>query len=113
MVLPAFLIVYYAIKSIIIFKQKQFEYQNNLSDIRQIVTDNEKTSYLDEKSSKSYREKIKQEEQIKVEIAKEQIIRKNKKNQMKKNKEQVNKKTSTKKQPNNIKAVEKNKSKKK
>lgn len=64
MVLPAVLLIYYAIKSLLIFKQKQFHYQNNLSDVKQILKDTEKTSYLDEESSKTYRAKTREEEKL-------------------------------------------------
>lgn len=87
MVLPAVLLIYYAIKSLLIFKQKQFHYQNNLSDVKQILKDTEKTSYLDEESSKTYRAKTREEEKIRQQIRKEQKTRK-----MKKELEKVSKK---------------------
>lgn len=87
MVLPAVLLIYYAIKSLLIFKQKKFHYQNNLSDVKQILKDTEKTSYLDEESSKTYRAKTREEEKIRQQIRKEQKTRK-----MKKELEKVSKK---------------------
>ena len=78
MILPAFLIIYYIIKSIFIFKQKQFEYQNNLSDVREIVKDTENTTYIDEISKKSYNEKMIEEEELRKEIIKKQALRKKK-----------------------------------
>ena len=87
MVLPAVLLIYYAIKSLLIFKQKQFHYQNNLSDVKQILKDTEKTSYLDEESSKTYRAKTREEEKIRQQIRKEQKTRK-----MKKELEKISKK---------------------
>lgn len=75
MILPACLLVYYAIKSLLIFKQKQFHYQNNLSDVKEIVKETEKTSYLDEESSKTYRAKTREEEKIRQEIKNEQKTR--------------------------------------
>ncbi len=76
MVLPVGLVIYYAIKSLLIFKQKQFTYQNNLSDVKEIVKETEKSSYLDEDSKKTYREKRKQEERIREELRYEQKKRK-------------------------------------
>lgn len=76
MVLPAGLVIYYGIKSLIIFKQKQFKYQNNLSDVKEIVKEAEKSSYLDEDSKKTYREKREQEERIREELRYEQKKRK-------------------------------------
>lgn len=96
LLLPVILVLYYLIKSLLIFKKQQYDYQNNLSDVKELLKNNEKESYLEEKSKKSYREKIKQEEKIKDEIAKEQVIRKHKKEQLKKSKEQqANKKTTS------------------
>ncbi len=79
MILPGILIIYYTIKSIFIFKQKQFQYQNNLSDVREIVRDTENESYIDEDSRKTYREKTVEEEKIRNEILKSQSIRRKKK----------------------------------
>lgn len=84
MVLPAILIIYYAFKSLLIFKQKQFQYQNNLSDVREIVKDTENTSYLEEESTKKYREKTKEEEEIRKAIIKNQSLRRNRKQKNKK-----------------------------
>lgn len=99
LLLPVVLILYYIVKSFLIFKKQQYDYQSNLSDVKELLKNNEKVSYLEEKSKKSYREKIKQEEKIKDEIAKEQVIRKHKKEQLKKSKEQqANKKVDNTKQ---------------
>ena len=76
MILPAVLIIYYAIKSLLIFKQKQFKYQNNLSDVKEIVKETEKISYLDEDSKKVYRAKRIEEDIIREQLHKEQKIRK-------------------------------------
>lgn len=88
MVLPAVILIYYLFKSLVIFKQNQFKYQNNLSDVKEIVKDTENKSYLDEESKKTYREKMVEEEEIKKAIIKKQKIKtlekeqsKNKKNQ--------------------------------
>lgn len=91
MILPVCLTIYYAIKSLMIFKQKQFKYQNNLSDVKEIVKEIEKTSYLDEDSKKIYREKTREEEKIRQEIEKEQKIRKIKKQLQKKKQLKVEK----------------------
>ena len=85
MILPACLLIYYTVKSFLIFKQKQFQYQNNLSDVKELVKETEKASYLDEESYKSYRAKTQEEEKIRQELAKEQKIRRKKK-ELEKNK---------------------------
>lgn len=72
--LPAILVFYYLIKTIIIFKSGQIKYNNSLIDIKDILSDNEK-SYLDEDSEKVYKKKLKEEEKLKEEIKKEQEIR--------------------------------------
>ena len=84
MILPWFLVIYYAIKSFIIFKSEQFQYRNNLSDIKEIVKDTENTNYLEEESTKSYRQKVKQEKELKEKIRKEQKIKKTRKEEAKK-----------------------------
>ena len=71
MILPSFLIIYYAIKALIIFKVKQTEYRNSLSDIKEIVKD-EKKGYLDENSEKSFKSKLKREKILKQKIIQEQ-----------------------------------------
>lgn len=76
MILPVFLIIYYALKSFIIFKGKQLEYRNNLSDIKEIVKDTEKLSYIEEESTKSYRQKVEQEKLFKEKVRKDQKIKK-------------------------------------
>ena len=69
MILPAVLLIYYAFKSFIIYKQNQFKHRNNLSDVKEILKDTERTSYLDEKSKKTYRAKMaEEEERIVVEL---------------------------------------------
>ena len=93
MILPVFLVVYYGIKSIIIFKQNQFKYRNNLSDVKEIVKDTEKNSYLDEESTKTYRAKIKEEENIRKKLLSEQ---KQRRKQREKHAEPRNKKRKSK-----------------
>lgn len=88
MVLPAALIVYYAFKSIIIFKQNQFKHRNNLSDVKDLLNDDERKSYLEEESTKTYRAKIEEEEEIRKVIIKRQKMRAEQK-------EKKNKKTKT------------------
>lgn len=99
MILPAFLTVYYLIKSILIYKAKQFKYTSNLSDVKEIVKEDNKESYLDEKSRKVYKDKLEEEALIRQEIRNEQIIRKTNKELNKKNKASNN--------TNNIKNVNK------
>ena len=79
MILPTILVVYYLFKSFAIFKKKKFQYQNNLSDVKEILKDTEHHSYLDEESTKTYRAKTQEEEKIRKEILQEQKIRKKKK----------------------------------
>lgn len=93
MILPVFLVVYYGIKSIIIFKQNQFNYRNNLSDVKEIVKETEKSSYLDEESTKTYRAKIKEEENIRKKLISEQ---KQRRNQRERHEENRNKKRKSK-----------------
>ena len=76
--LPAILIVYYIIKSVVILKKGKVDYENSLSDIKDILKDDKK-SYLDESSGKVFKEKLKEEAKIKAIIKKEQEIRKKKK----------------------------------
>ena len=91
MILPVAILIYYLFKSLIIFKQKQFRYQNNLSDVKEIVKDTEKKSYLDEDSKKTYREKIAEEEEIKKAIIKKQKIKTVQKEQAQNKKTQTGK----------------------
>lgn len=79
MILPVFLVIYYVIKAIAIFKHREINYINNLSDVREIMQNSEKKEYLDEESSKSFRKKLKEEEKIKEEIKNEQKLRRLKK----------------------------------
>ena len=85
MVLPAVLLIYYAFKSLIIFKQNQFKHRNNLSDVRDLLNDDERKSYLDEKSTKTYRAKMEEEEEIRKVIIKRQKLRSEQKNKKTKN----------------------------
>lgn len=96
MVLPAILVVYYLFKSFVIYKQKKFHYQNNLSDVKEIMKDDENKSYLEEESIKSYRAKTEEEESIKKVILKEQAIRR-KRRQLAAEKQSINKNTKGKK----------------
>lgn len=79
MILPIPVVLYYMIKSLVIFKKDQFHYQNNLSDVKELVKDTEKKSYLEEESSKSYRAKMQEEEEIRKVIISEQKLRRQKK----------------------------------
>ena len=79
MILPAVLLIYYAFKSFIIYKQNQFKHRNNLSDVKEILKDTERTSYLDEKSKKTYRAKMAEEEEIRKAIIRNQEVRRNRK----------------------------------
>lgn len=79
MILPSVLLIYYAFKSFIIYKQNQFKHRNNLSDVKEILKDTERTSYLDEKSKKTYRAKMAEEEEIRKAIIRNQEVRRNRK----------------------------------
>ncbi len=96
MILPAALLIYYAFKSYVIFKQNQFKHRNNLSDIKDLVKDDERKGYLEEDSKKTYRAKLEEEEEIRKAIIKKQKIKTVQKEQAKKalkEKEQKTKKT--------------------
>lgn len=81
MVIPAFLVVYYIIKSFFIFKRREIIYQSeNISDVKEILKYEEEKSYLDEKGSKKYKEKKEEENKIKKVIMEEQKLRKRRKN---------------------------------
>lgn len=79
MILPIPILGYYMIKSLVIFKKDQFHYQNNLSDIKELVKDTEKKSYLEEDSTKTFRAKMQEEEEIRKVIISEQKLRRKKK----------------------------------
>ena len=80
MVIPAFLVVYYIIKSFFIFKRREIIYQSeNISDVKEILKYEEEKSYLDEKGSKKYKEKKEEENKIKKVIMEEQKLRKRRK----------------------------------
>lgn len=97
MLLPAVLLIYYAFKSMIIFKQNQFKHRNNLSDVKELLND-ERKSYLDEKSTKTYKAKMEEEEEIRKVIIKRQKMRaiqkeeENKKSKVKKQNKSSNQK---------------------
>lgn len=80
MIVPAFLVIYYVVKSFFIFKRREIIYQNeNISDVKEILKYEEDQSYIDEKGSKKYKEKIEEESKIKKVIMEEQKLRKRKK----------------------------------
>lgn len=79
MILPIPVLLYYLFKSLFIYKKDKFHYQNNLSDIKELVKDTEKKSYLEEESSKLYRAKMQEEEEIRKVIISEQKLRRKKK----------------------------------
>lgn len=99
MLLPAILLIYYAFKSFVIYKQNQFKYQNNLSDVKDLLKDDERKSYLEEESKKTYRAKIEEEDEIRKAIIRKQKIKtvqreqenKKSKNQISKQKTKKNK----------------------
>lgn len=98
MVLPVALVVYYAIKSFIVFKKNQLQYRNNLSDVKEIVKETEKSSYLEEESSKTYRAKKDEEKIIREKIKDDQKNRRKIKNQKAKEQKAIKEKATNKKQ---------------
>ena len=86
MILPAVLLIYYAFKSMMIFKQNQFKHRNNLSDVKELLSNDERKSYLEEASTKTYKAKMQEEEELRKAIIKRQKIKAEQK-------EQNNKKT--------------------
>ncbi len=121
MILPIVLVIYYAIKSFILFKKNQLNYRNNLSDVKEIVKETEKSSYIEEESSKTYRAKKAEEKIIREKISNDQKKRRKLKNQKLKEEQisklkEMNKKIDTKtnnktNNKNNTKINTKNKSK--
>ncbi len=81
MVLPALLIIYYLFKSVVIFKQNQFKHRNNLSDVKELLNDDERKGYLEEVSTKTYKAKLEEEEEIRKAIIKRQKMRSEQKEQ--------------------------------
>ena len=53
-ILPLSIAGYYIIKAFLIYKSRKIKHENNLSDVKEILKDTEKKSYIDEESSKSY-----------------------------------------------------------
>ncbi len=96
-ILPLSIAVYYMIKAFVIFKSREIGYKNNLSDVKEILKNDENKGYLEEESKKSYREAKANEEKFKKELLEKE---------QKKAKE--NKKKTAKNKTNN-KSVEKNK----
>ena len=85
--LPIGIALYYILKAYIIYKTGKIKHHNNLSDIKEILKDTEKNSYLDEESTKLYRQQRQFEEQTKKELLEEQF-KKAKSNKEKKAKKQ-------------------------
>ena len=75
MLLPVVLLIYYALKSFIVFKKDQLHYINNLSDVKEILKETEKTNYIEEDSYKAFRAKKEEEKIIKAKIDQDQIVR--------------------------------------
>lgn len=92
-IVPIAIAIYYIIKAFLMYKNKEFHYHNNLSDVKEILKDTEKTSYIDEESFKTFRKNKQIEEEIKEELLEEQRNRKekNKKNKTVKSKNETKK----------------------
>lgn len=56
MLTPVFFAIYYVAKSIFITLKLSIDYRNNISDVKEIVKDEENSSYLDEESTKIIKE---------------------------------------------------------
>ena len=75
--LPTLYALYYILKSALLYKGKQIKYvSDNMSDVKEILEFDEKESYIDEKSEKTYRKKQEHEKEIKKLIEKEQKLKK-------------------------------------
>ena len=70
--LPIGIALYYILKAYIIYKTGKIKHHNNLSDIKEILKHTEKESYLDEDSTKLYRQQKEFEEKTKKELLEEQ-----------------------------------------
>lgn len=95
MVLPVILVVYYAIKSFVLFKKNQLNYRNNLSDVKEIVKETEKSSYIEEESSKIFRAKKAEEKIIKEKISDDQKKRRKIKEEKNSKQQKLNKNISS------------------
>ena len=85
MLVPLYYGVYYSIKNYIIYKREVFKYQNNLSDVKEIVK-NEEESYLEEDSKKLLKEIKKMDDLRKQE---EKMLKEKKKQQSKQVKQKI------------------------
>ncbi len=99
MVFPVIFAIYFVFKSIVIYCKSRKDYLNTISDVKEILQDDELDSYLDEKSTKTLKakkEKKQKQENEKIEKennkkAQSQILNKEVKN--KSQKQQVKKET--------------------
>ena len=57
MCVPIGFAIYYVAKAIIIYIKDEYQYRNNLSDVKEIIKDEKFDSYLDEDSKKTIKEK--------------------------------------------------------
>ena len=86
MIIPVMIVIYYFIKSFIIYKKDKIKYINdNLSDVKELLSNDERKGYLDEDSTKSYRKKIEEENEIKKVIQSEQAAKRKKRQEFIKN----------------------------
>ena len=93
MVVPVGIVIYYFIKSFIIYKRDKTKYINDhLSDVKDLLKSDERKSYLDEDSSKTYRKKVEEENEIKKVIQSEQAARRKKRQEFIKNNKKGEKK---------------------
>lgn len=69
-----YIAIYYSIKCLIIYLRDMKKYKNELSDVKEIVNDTKKESYLDEKSKRKFSNKGPVEEE-KVDVVEEKDSR--------------------------------------
>ena len=86
MLAPLYFSIYYVAKSIFINRKVTREYINNLSDVKEIVKDEENDSYLDEESTKIIKEKRLIKEAKKKQKQNEKVAKKTTKKDEEKNK---------------------------
>lgn len=116
--LPIYISIYYLIKGFIIYKIEVKKYRDSLSDVKEILND-EETSYLDEENEKKFDEsKLESEERVKKINTKNKIntmIKNNKKkvSNSKKNEETIEDTAKTTKKTQKAKEDEKEEPKKK
>lgn len=111
--LPISIAIYYILKAYLIYKSGKIKHHSNLSDVKELLKDTEKVSYLDEDSTKLYRQQKEFEEKTKKELLEEQhkkakASKEKKIKQQKEEKKKSAKSTTKKKTEENKKQTKKN-----